>query len=75
MPRGRQNRTRRLLENLAVLADSIRSQDMKMLTELEKCPECPKTTALLADALAQCDHPSEGRDSLVPDASWVHPLV
>lgn len=75
MSRARQSRKRRLLESLTVLAASARNQDIKMLTELEKCPECPKATVLLADALAQCDHPSASRDSLFPDASWVHPLV
>jgi hypothetical protein len=75
MRRPRYSPKERLVRMLRALAKSGQTCDRKMLRELQKCPDSPKATAILADALAHSDHARGGGVPLAPDASWIHPFV
>lgn len=64
-----------LLRKLNTLYKAGDECDLKMLREIQKCPESSEATPLLADALAHSVRWA-GRDGrLCPEASWIHPLV
>jgi hypothetical protein len=63
------------MQMLRTIAKAGQPCDLKMLREIQKCPDSSKATSILADALAHSAHMA-GRDNRIcPDASWIHPLV
>jgi hypothetical protein len=75
MRRPRHGPKEGVLQMLRTVAKAGQPCDLKMLREIQKCPDSSKATSILADALAHSAH-MDGRDNRIcPDASWVHPLV
>jgi hypothetical protein len=75
MRRPKHRTKERLLRMLRSVAKAGQPCDLKMLREIQKCPDSSKATSILADALAHSAHMA-GRDNRIrPDASWVHPFV
>jgi len=60
---------------LGTIAKQGHARDLKMLREIEKCPDSSRATSILADALAHSQHMLDRGDRLPPDASWIHPLA
>jgi hypothetical protein len=75
MRRPRHGTKEIVLQMLRNVAKAGQPCDLKMLREIQKCPDSSKATSILADALARSAHMA-GRDNRIcPDASWIHPLV
>jgi hypothetical protein len=63
-----------LLCELERLVAEVRSKDKKLLERVAKCQSARRASDVLAHALtASIDSPD--RASLVPGASWVHPII
>jgi hypothetical protein len=75
MRRQRHGPKERVLQMFRTVAKAGQPCDLKMLREIQKCPDSSKATSILVDALAHSAHMA-GRDHRIcPDASWIHPLV
>jgi hypothetical protein len=75
MRRPKHQPKERLLRMLRTVAKARQTCDLKILREIQKCPDSSKAMGVLADALTHSAHIA-GRDNrLCPDASWIHPLV
>jgi hypothetical protein len=75
MRRPRHGTKEIVLQMLRNVAKAGQPCDLKMLREIQKCPDSSKATRILADALAHSAHMA-GRDNRIcPDAGWIHPLV
>jgi hypothetical protein len=72
---SRQRCSTTILQNLLALSRSQTDHEAEMFRKLEKCQETMKASALLADALNASLQGSGNHDALLPDASWIHPLV
>ena len=64
-----------VLQMLRSLAKAGQPCDLKLLSEIRKCPDSPKATNILAEALAHSAQMAGRDERIYPDASWIHPLV